>query len=185
MTLNKLKTVRPTEPVGVRHEASVASFVAGVLTDLRECSQAMATPVISADQAHRELAAAVVRALREREGAGVDPRNGLWRTRLRLYDMRTPDEPLWDSDPMLDPRAPGTEIIAGLPEVAVAVGAAAVAFHGGQCIGLDHATLLHRIKSLRPTLSRRGGNARWRIPYQAPDGSEWMAVANVERETRS
>lgn len=113
----------------------------------------------------------------------ADGRVAQWRTRVRLYDTRHPDEPEADTDPDAPPGAQGTMIIAGLPEVAVYLGNVAVGYHKQQCPGLDHATLLHRLKSLRPTLSRRGGNATWRVPYSTQEG-EWIARVDVERMSK-
>ncbi len=126
------------------------------------------------------LAELFARAKRQAPAAVMDAdgRSAKWRVRVRLYDAKRPDEPEADPDARAD--APGSIVIAGLPEVAVYLGQLAINFHGQQCLGLDQATLLHRLKSLRPTLSRRGGNAAWRVPYSISQG-DWLARVDVER----
>lgn len=139
--------------------------------------------VISVATAHKEIAAAFFTRINSQlPGAllDADARAAQWRVRVRLYDKGNPDEPEADTDPDASPDAPGSIVIAGLPEVAVYLGSVAVEFHGQQCPGLDHATLLHRLKSLRPTLSRRGGNAVWRVPYSTLERA-WIARVDVER----
>ena len=102
--------------------------------------------------------------------------------RIRLY-RRGAEEPAADSEMQGDhtapPDAPGSWVVHGLPEVAHALATTAAAFHTNDPItGLDRATLLHRIKALRPTLSRNGGTAVWRVPY-AVDGANWDARVDV------
>ena len=121
----------------------------------------------------------------------ADKRARWWRARVRLYDLsKDGNEPQADSDPELSPELPGTLICAGLRGVADAVIQLATAFHGGPCIGLDMDTLDARIPGLRPTLSRRGGNAVWRIPYDTTQSFDpvrhqqkptWMARVTLER----
>jgi hypothetical protein len=121
----------------------------------------------------------------------LDKRARKWRVRIRLYDMIADDtEPRADSDPELSPDQPGTLICAGLKGVVDTVLQLAVAYHGtGALSGLDTETLDARIPGLRPTLSRRGGNAVWRIPYDTvrsfdPTGQRkpaWLARVDLER----
>jgi hypothetical protein len=118
----------------------------------------------------------------------LDGRTARWRCRFRLYDQR--DELQADSDPELSPEAAGTQIIAGLPGVAVELGSLAAAFHGTtQLRGLSTPELERRLRGLRPTLSRRKGNAVWRVPYDTPQTwreaenhtPAWLARVDIER----
>lgn len=130
----------------------------------------------------------------------VDGRAIDWRVRVRLYRAARLDTPEADSDPDLPAAANGATICYGLPGVADHLRALADGFHGQPCAGLDQETLRHRLNSLRPTLSRRGGNAVWRVPYtvQPPvrdqnrlapehvilrelEPQAWLARVDVER----
>lgn len=125
--------------------------------------------------------------------ADADGRAARWRVRVRLYNDVRPDEPEADSDPDLPPEAMGVTILNGLPAVAEHLATLASVFHCQAPAGLDDATLRHRLKSLRPTISRRGGDAVWRVPYkifQAGDTfhgdtreQTWLARVDVERVT--
>lgn len=102
--------------------------------------------------------------------------------RIRLY-QRGAEEPDADSEMQgnhpAPPDAAGTWPVKGLPESAMALASIAATFHTGAAIsGLDRATLMHRIKSLRPTLSRRGGTAVWRVPYTVNEDN-WDARVDV------
>lgn len=113
----------------------------------------------------------------------LDGRAVKWRTRTRIYDRtRLGDEPAADTDPDLSPELKGTTVLVGLPMVACEVRELAHLFHSGQgsCVGLEQETLLHKLKGLRPTLSRRGGNAVWRLPYTVA-GREWLVRVDIER----
>lgn len=111
-----------------------------------------------------------------------DGRAAKWRCRIRLYDALRMEEPQADSDPELDADQPGTMICSGLRGVADTVFQLAMQFHNSpQLAGLEPATLDAKIPGLRPTLSRRGGNACWRIKYQTPRGAEWLARVDLER----
>lgn len=93
--------------------------------------------------------------------------NAKWRVRVRLYEVDNP-EPLADTDPDLPAAAPGSTLLTTLPAMAEHVAKLAYSFHGvahGEIKGLEPETLRHKLKSLRPTLSRRKGNATWRLPY--------------------
>lgn len=94
-----------------------------------------------------------------------DGRTQGWRVRVRLYLKTRMDEPEADSDPDLPAELPGATMIYGLTNVADHLRILAADFHGAPCAGLDSNTLAHRLKSLRPTISRRGGDAVWRVPY--------------------
>lgn len=121
----------------------------------------------------------------------ADGRAARWRVRVRLYNAARMDEPEADSDPDLPADRGGTEIVAGLPGVASHLAVLASTFHKQACAGLDDATLRHRLKGFRPTLSRRGGEGVWRVPYrifQAGDAfhgdsreQDWLARVDVER----
>lgn len=119
-----------------------------------------------------------------------DKRAVKWRVRVRLYDMIADDKsPQADSDPELAPDVPGTLVCAGLKGVADVVMQLAMTFHHTtQLPGLDAKTLDAKTPGLRPTLSRRGGNAVWRLPYDtqrtfdpARREAAWMARVDLER----
>jgi hypothetical protein len=122
--------------------------------------------------------------------APEDKRAENWRVRIRLYQGAKPD-PEADTDPDTAPDQAGMLVISGLPSVAARLSELLSDFHNGKALsGVDDLTLRHRIKSLRPTLSRRGGNAVWRVPYQVGDPphtagaaawTEWLARVDVER----
>lgn len=116
-------------------------------------------------------------------GLEHDKRAVRWRFRIRLYDLLTDDKmPQADTDPELDAAAMGTWEAAGLKGVAESVIQVATAFHNTQHLpGLELATLEAKIPGLRPTLSRRGGNAVWRIPFTSSRGVEWLARVDLER----
>lgn len=121
----------------------------------------------------------------------IDARTVNWRIRIRLYDQRQPNDPAADTDPELPPDRPGTTILRGLPAVADEVIQLARAFHNSPepLKGLSTEELDRRLRGLRPTLSRRGGNAVWRLPYDTVDqwreGSpgSWLARVDIERVT--
>ncbi len=113
--------------------------------------------------------------------ATMDARTQAWRIRVRLYHRDRRDEPEADSDPDLSPDRQGTTVVHGLPAVAEELSVLASRYHGVECIGLEREVLLHKLKSLRPTLSRRGGDAVWRVTYTTPTG-EWLARVDVARE---
>lgn len=118
-----------------------------------------------------------------------DARHAKWRCRFRLYNMAmATDEPEADSDPDLTPDKPGTQILSGLLAVAEEVIALAAAFHTGTEIrGLEPVELDRKLRGLRPTLSRRRGNAVWRLHYGVADtwrdGDKdgWLARVDIER----
>ena len=115
--------------------------------------------------------------------AAHDARNVAWRCRVQLYDVNAPMEPAADSDPELAPDQISATTLAGLNSVAAWLAVVADQFHGpAMPVGLDTATLARKLKSLRVDLSRRGGNAVWRVPYTV-NGARWLARVNVERAT--
>ena len=109
----------------------------------------------------------------------TDARTTPRQIRIRLYKVGVA-EPMADSEPHLPPSQPGTWVVAGLPATAFALAQLAAVYHQGATItGLDKATLDRSINGLRPTLSRRGGEATWRVPYDV-DGEPWMARIDVQ-----
>lgn len=123
-----------------------------------------------------KLAAEFIRRAKERGGSALsdaDGRQAKWRVRVRLYTAERPDEPEADSDADLAADKPGATIIAGLPSVAEHLAILATTFHAQPCLGLEPDILLHRLKSLRPTISRRGGDAVWRVPYSIASRGQW------------
>lgn len=126
-----------------------------------------------------------------RSAAEVDGRAAQWRIRIRLYDMRQPDEPQADTDPELPPDQAGTTILRGLPAVADEVMQLANAFHASPrpLKGMNPEELDRRLRGLRPTLSRRKGNAVWRIPYDTFETwreleghqAAWLARVDITR----
>jgi hypothetical protein len=112
-------------------------------------------------------------------GLENDKRAVRWRVRVRLYDMVSDDKsPAADSDPELGVEQPGVEICYGLKGAAEYINQLATAYHKGPCPGLDMETLEGKIPGLRPTLSRRGGNAVWRLPYDT--ARTWSADPSHE-----
>ncbi len=114
----------------------------------------------------------------------ADGRANKWRVRVRLYASDKPSDAVADTDPDLRPDAQGSEVVSGLPAVASFVAEVAQGWHGESCVGLDGPTMRHKIKGLRPTLSRRGGNAVWRLPYRTAE-REWLARVDIERVEES
>ena len=111
-----------------------------------------------------------------------DGRSAAWRARVRLYDLAKPNEPEADSDPDLPADQPGESVFQGLPGVAAYLTACGLAHHGEAYAGLDNEVLRHRLKGLRPTLSRNAGHGVWRVPYTTP-GGPWMARVDIQRVT--
>ncbi len=110
-----------------------------------------------------------------------DGRASEWRIRVRLYTIARQYSPVADSDPELALDAPGSLVVRGLPGVAMTLMNMAESHHGAPCEGLDASTLGNKIRGLRPTLSRRGGNAVWRVPYHV-NGAHWLARVDIQRE---
>jgi hypothetical protein len=181
MTDNPLKGMRGQPPAADRLAPLADRLDATMLQAAQELAAVSDAPL---PVAYQRLAAELVRRLRERTPANImetDGRAAHWRVRVRLYDMAHPDDVQADSDPDLAADKPGETIIAGLPAVAEHLAILATRFHGSAIAGLDEATLRHKLKSLRPTLSRNNGAARWRVAYKTATGA-WVAVVNVERE---
>lgn len=142
-----------------------------------------ATQGVPLEAAWRLISAEFLRRCRVRSPVSLeaDGRATKWRCRVRLYNMNRPDEAEADSDPDRPADAMGETVLGGLPAVAEWLAQLAHGFHAGMEInGLDLTTLRHRLKALRPTISRRGGNAVWRVPYTVSDLG-WMARVDVIR----
>lgn len=122
-----------------------------------------------------------------------DGRAASWRCRFRLYKADSPDEPEADTDPERDADQPGTLLIKGLPGVAGELMALCAIHHDREALqGMTREILLHSLKGLRPTLSRRKGNAVWRVPYDTfetfTDGAKkrgWIARVDIVREDKA
>lgn len=119
-----------------------------------------------------DYAAAILAAIAPRHTAApneaiVDHRATAWRFRVRVYGWQDGfREPLADSDDELEPGEPGTLEARGLRLVADTAVRMATDYHAdGPLSGLDADTLDRKVRGLRPTLSRRGGNATWRLHY--------------------
>lgn len=143
------------------------------------------------------IAGGVAGQLRNETPAETDARTAKWRCRFRIYDAQRLDEPVADSDEDRQADMPGTTILAGLPAVAAEVIALAGAFHGTLALsGLSSTELRHKLKSLRPTLSRAkasGGvcKAVWRVHYDTIDTYKtspeaktrgWLMRVDIVRE---
>lgn len=130
-------------------------------------------------------------------GPAIDGRAVAWRVRVQLQRAERPDV-VADTDPQLRLDEGGTEVVRGLPAVAAMVADICTAYHVGKVVeGLDEATLRHALKSIRPTISRTGGEAIWRPRYtvttpaseagalrsDAPRIEEWVARVDVRRHT--
>lgn len=122
-----------------------------------------------------------------------DGRSANWRCRFRYYDQRQPDEPKGDSDEGMPADFPGEMIVTGLPNVARMVLDLARQVHGTSAlVGLTMPDLDRRLKGLRPTLSRRGGDAVWRIPYDTFETFNersvkrgWLVRVDISRTTET
>lgn len=143
-------------------------------------ADAAAASCVSVEVAHGVFANALRPWLRT-QAVITDGRTNNWRVRVRLYAADRPNDVIADSDPNSRPDAAGNDVVNGLPAVAELVATLAQAWHGAPCVGLDSATLRHKLKGLRPTLSRRGGNAVWRLDYRTAISS-YLARVDIQRE---
>lgn len=135
---------------------------------------------VTLEVAHSRVAAELRPWLRT-QGAITDGRQAHWRIRVRLFASGNMDEAVADSDADLPADSPGTTVLAGLPGVAEHLGALVANYHGAPGAGLDTASMAHRLKGLRPTLSRNKGKATWRVGYEVPQG-EFVARVDILRE---
>lgn len=112
-----------------------------------------------------------------------DGRAAQWCARFRFYKGSTAD-PYADSDEELPADAPGAQTFSGLPAVAAELHRLGLWLHGKAdatvLSGLELDTLLHKLRGLRPTISRRKGNAVWRVSYSV-GGVAWLARVDVVR----
>ncbi len=104
-----------------------------------------------------------------------------WRARVRLYPEGS-SEPAADTDAEAEPGAPGAKLYLGLPAIAEDLAALAAWFHQADTPGLGHTILLHRLKSIRPTLARNAGRGVWRVPYIVTGAGAWIARVDIQRE---
>lgn len=160
---------------------------------IEQAQALVATQGIPLDAAWRLISTEFLRRCRVRSPVALeaDGRATKWRCRVRLYNMNRPDEAEADSDPDRPADAMGDTVLGGLPAVADWLATLARNFHADASLaGLDSQTLRHRLKALRPTISRRKGNAVWRVPYQMqpaqiglgrPAAQDWMARVDVIR----
>lgn len=178
----------------LRLESAYAGATAAILDTIRQSADAIAS-------AYQEDNATALAALWSRVADNfntgtrgeTDGRTARWRCRFRIYSDDDPDEPTADSDSELPPDRRGETVIAGLPNVAAEVVALATVFHTAAVIaGLSREELERRLKGLRPTLSRRGGNATWRVPYSTLETYNersrergWLMRVDIVRETES
>jgi hypothetical protein len=112
-----------------------------------------------------------------------DGRAVRWRVRLRLFDSH--DELQADTCPESATDYPGDDVIAGLPAVVDWAESICREFHhaaGFTVSWITHAEKKKRLRSIRPTLSRSGGVAIWRIHYTVDGDGQWLALINVARE---
>ena len=156
----------------------VGVLAQGIATSLR----------LPAATVHAKLVAAIGSLLQPESAAVLnDGRTVQWRTRIRWY-AKGQSDPTEDTDQDLPQDQPGSQIISGLPNVARYLEICTVNIHapnGESVTGVEAETLAHRLKSLRPTLSRNQGKATWRVPYVAHHlhgaDNEWVARVDVER----
>jgi hypothetical protein len=159
----------------------LAAHVANIKFNIGEAIVAAAHHAgVSREVAHDVFANALRPWLRT-QAVITDGRANNWRVRVRLYAADRPNDVIADSDPNSRPDAAGNDVVNGLPAVAELVATLAQAWHGTPCVGLDSATLRHKLKGLRPTLSRRGGNATWRLDYRTAV-SAYLARVDIQRE---
>lgn len=97
----------------------------------------------------------------------LDGRAAWWQVRCRLYAASDGyRDALADSDPDLAPSDLGATRLQSLPEVAKWMRDLARAYHGGECAGMDEATLKRRLRSLRNQMSvRHDGTGILRLEY--------------------
>jgi hypothetical protein len=180
-TLRYLRTATAASaPPVVLDTSDIVRKVADTTAEL--CSAAASAAELPFAEVYKKVIAEFFLATRGAAHTTIemDARTVNWCVRIRLYDMRQPNEVQADTDPDLPPGHDGTMIRHGLPGVAEWLIEVATEYHGEQCGGLDMMRLRHRLKGLRPTLSRRGGNGVWRVPYVCSRG-EWSARCDVVR----
>lgn len=166
--------------------------LAKLLDDIQAGADAIAT---EADMPNREAMALLWAGLSGHftSSAGIgemDARTARWRCRFRIYRADMLDEPAADTDDELPADRPGAMVLAGLPAVAAEARMLASSFHGTPALaGLSREETERKLRGLRPTLSRRGGNAVWRLPYDTLETFNdttqkrgWLMRVDIQRE---
>lgn len=181
-------------PENVRLKEAVSGALAALMGTMREAADAIAADFnLDHAAALSLLGRGIAGHFSEPTAGGImDGRTASWRCRFRIYDARNVDEPAADTDPELGPGDPGTMVIAGLPNVAATLAQIAVQFHGkDQLAGLSSEELHRRLQGLRPTLSRRGGQGTWRVPYDTLQSFNdrtltrgWLMRVDIQREIK-
>lgn len=179
-------------PENLRLKANVSAALVAIMGHMREAADTIAKDFnLDNASALSLLGRGIADQFREPSASGImDGRTAKWRCRFRIYSAQKMDEPVADTDPELAADAPGTMVLAGLPNVATALAQIAVQFHERQQLaGLSSDELERRLRGLRPTLSRRGGEAVWRVPYDTLDSFNdraltrgWMMRVDIRRE---
>lgn len=168
--------------------------ISRAIDDTMDCINGLADTIadeLNADNA--EVRHAIMREIHDSTlpPGELDGRTARWRCRFRIYSAENDSEPVADSDAELDPGAPGSMVIAGLPAVALEARALAQSWHGARALlGLSREETDKRLRGLRPTLSRRGGNAVWRLPYDTLETFNerdhtrgWLMRVDIVRES--
>lgn len=179
-------------PENLRLKSAVATALTALMAHMREAADSIAADFNLENAAALSLLGrGIADQFQEPMAGGImDGRTAKWRCRFRIYDARNVDEPVADSDPELGAGEPGTMVIAGLPNVAATLAQIAVGFHQDrQLAGLSTDELSRRMRGLRPTLSRRGGEATWRVPYDSMETFNsrsltrgWLMRVDIRRE---
>lgn len=103
----------------------------------------------------------------------LDGRTKAYRTRLRLYDTHAPsaDDPMAGADSAEGYPAdhPGVDTVRGTPTALTEASALAHAYHTCGLHGLDHETLERKGRNLRTDMTRNGGWAVVRLPYDTAE----------------
>lgn len=174
----------------LRLESAYAGATSAVLDTLRQASDSIAST-------YQESNAVVLATLWSRVAghfkAGPnenDARSAKWRCRFRIYRKDDLNDPVADSDDEMPSDRPGSMVISGMPNVATELAVLAAIFHGkASVLGLSRQELERRLNALRPTLSRRKGNAVWRVPYYTSEKFNdqtrergWLMRVDIIRE---
>lgn len=155
----------------------------GLFSALRSCGDFLELHSVPDAQKYRQMVAEELKQQLEQIAPPPpqDGRKSLWRIRIRLYEGQS-DVPAADTDPELEPDQWGSWAVAGMDGIARAVASVAAGYHPDREIaGLDSATMAKRIRGFRPTLSRRGGNGVWRLPYEV-DAEPWLCRVDVIKD---
>jgi hypothetical protein len=179
-------------PENLRLKSAVSTALVAIMDHMREAADSIAADFnLENGTALQLLGRGIADQFQEPMAGGVmDGRTAKWRCRFRIYSAQKMDEPVADTDPEQTAGEPGTMVIAGLPNVATTLAQIAVQFHGERALsGLSTEELNRRLRGLRPTLSRRGGEATWRIPYDSLETFDsrsltrgWLMRVDICRE---